>query len=248
MRAARRRAFRCAVANGSTLCVLALALLARAAAAQDEGGNVVTRGPQGYSVDASQTNVVQVLTEVGQHAGFTVEAPDSFNSPITLSLQDAPLDQLLRRVLRDENYIIVYRGGVEKTTISGEGIDKIFLLSPAAAGQPPRPAGPAGVSPLAGPGAVAKPGQPGHGGPQPPGGDLATRAAQARAAADARRAALGQPPAPGPGGVAEAPAAMAGAGGPAHMVQTPEDVQPQQPAEFAPPEAQGAEEHEDSEE
>jgi len=103
------------------ICLTALALLASVAAAQDEAGKLVSHGPQGYSVDATQTNVVQVLTEMGQHAGFTVEAPDTFNSPITLSVQDAPLDQVLRRVLRNENYIIVYRGGVQKATISGEG-------------------------------------------------------------------------------------------------------------------------------
>ena len=191
------------------ICLMALALLAGDAAAQDEGSKIVSHGPQGYSVDASQTNVVQVLTEMGQHAGFTVEAPDTFNSPITLSLQDAPLDQVLRRVLRDENYIIVYRGGVQKTTISGEGIDKIFLLSPATA-QANKPAAANGASPLAGPGAAAqRPGAPGHGAPPPPpppaGGDadIAARSARARAQAEAHRAALAENPGRagvGPGG------------------------------------------------
>ena len=92
---------------------MAFALLVRVVGAQDEGGKIVSHGPQGYSVVAAQTSVVQVLTEVGEHAGFTVDAPETFNSPITLTVQNAPLDQLLRRVLRNENYIIVYRGGVQ---------------------------------------------------------------------------------------------------------------------------------------
>jgi len=78
-----------------------------------EGSTIVRNGPLGYTVAVAQTNLVQVLTEVGEHARFTVEAPDAFNSPITLTLEDAPLDQLLPRVLRNENYIIVYRGGVQ---------------------------------------------------------------------------------------------------------------------------------------
>jgi hypothetical protein len=205
------------------ICLLALALLVRAAGAQDEGSKIVTHGPQGYSVDAAQTNVVQVLTEVGQHAGFTVEAPDSFNSPITLSLQDAPLDQLLRRVLRNENYIIVYRGGVQKATISGEAIDKIFLLSPAT-GQGPHPVA-AGASPLAGPGGQGQKRAPNA--PQPPTGvpadaDLAARSAQARAQAAARHAAAQPPqpqapqPPPGPGGLAAPP----------RVVPNPEEITP----------------------
>jgi hypothetical protein len=207
-----------------------LALLAGNVRAQDDGARIVTHGAQGYSVDVAGTNLVQVLTEVGQVAGFTVEAPDHFNSPLTLTLQDVPLDQLLRRVLRNENYIIVYRGGVQKTAISGEKIDKIFLLSQAV-NSGPAVKGPAAGSPLAGPAAQNAPGPLGRGGPPPApppppdaeeGGDAATRSARARARAEARRAALGegqpaQPGAPGaPGGMPEA----------ARMVQNPEDFTP----------------------
>ena len=175
-----------------------MALLATTAGAQDEAPRLVSHGAQGYSLDANAIPVVQVLNEVGQQAGFTVEAPEAFNSQITASLQDVPLDQLLRRVLRDENYIIVYRGGVQKTSVSGDKIDKIFLLSQAPSGGP-RP--PGNASPLAGPAAGAGPGHapvpPGRGAPPPPppgdeeGGDIATRSARARARAEARRTALG---------------------------------------------------------
>ena len=200
-----------------------MALLATTAGAQDEAPRLVNHTAQGYSLDANATPVVQVLNEVGQQAGFTVEAPDTFNSQITASLQDVPLDQLLRRVLRDENYIIVYRGGVQKTSVSGDKIDKIFLLSQAAAGGP-RP--PGGGSPLAGPGGAG----PGHappnpgmrGAPPPPpneeeGGDIATRSARARARAESRRAALGD------GQQAAAGGQMAN---PAQMVPHAEDFTP----------------------
>lgn len=201
---------------------LAAWLLATPALAQDEAPKLVSHGAQGYSLDANATPVVQVLTEVGQQAGFTVEAPETFNSQITVTLQDVPLDQLLRRVLRDENYVIVYRGGVQKTSVSGDKIDKIFLLTQAPAAGGPRPPG-GNASPLAGPGGGAGPGHappPGRGAPPPPppgdeeGGDIATHAAQARARADARRAALGDPAA-GP--------AMAN---PAQMVPHPDDFTP----------------------
>lgn len=203
-----------------------MALLHGAAHAQDDATRIVTHGAQGYSVDVAGTNLVQVLTEVGLFAGFTVEAPDHFNSPVNLTLQDVPLDQLLRRVLRNENYVIVYRGGVRKPEISGEQIDKIFLLSQAASGGGPAPKAAGAGSPLAGPGG-AQPGgaPPGRGAPPPPpppeppngdgenGGDAATRAARARARAEARRAALGEG---APGGMPEA----------ARMVHNPEDFAP----------------------
>jgi hypothetical protein len=198
-----------------------LALLATTALAQDEAPRLVNHTAQGYSLDANATPVVQVLTEVGQQAGFTVEAPDTFNSQITVSLQDVPLEQLLRRVLRDENYVIVYRGGVQKTSVSGDKIDKIFLLSQAPAGGAKPPGG---GSPLAGPGAAPGPGhgpQAMRGAPPPPppgdedGGDIATRSARARARADSRRAALGDGQ-PAAGGMAN----------PAQMVPHSEDFTP----------------------
>lgn len=214
---------------GIVLSITGWLLLATPAGAQDDAPKLVSHGAQGYSIDANATPIAQVLTEVGQQAGFTIEAPDTYNSQITVNMQDVPLDQLLRRVLRDENYIIVYRGGVQKTSVSGDKIDKIFLLTQAPAAGGPRP--PGGGSPLAGPGsgpgAGHAPGPPGgRGAPPPPppmpagdeeGGDVATRAARARARADARRAALGDQASPAAG------AAMAN---PAQMVPHPEDFTP----------------------
>jgi hypothetical protein len=230
-------------------CALALALstaLVATARAQEpppevapaEADKVVRRTPSGgYTIDAFETNIVQVLTEVGDQAGFTVQAPDNFHSPLTLSAENLPLDQLLRRVLRNENYIIVYRGGVRKTAISGDAIDKIFLLSQASSAPAPRQAGPAGASPLAGPGAKPNPrAQPAPAGAPAPGvagseGDVAARAERARARAEARRAAAQGAMPPAPPGPAPVPP-----DGTAHMVETPEDVTPPAdvPAEDAP--------------
>ncbi|HEY8518411.1 MAG TPA: hypothetical protein VIS07_23100 [Candidatus Binatia bacterium] len=200
-----------------------------------ENGRLVSRTESGYTIDAYETNLVQVLTEIGSLAGFTVEAPDNFNSPLTLSAENLPLDQLLQRVLRNENYIIVYRGGVQKTAITGEGIDKIFLLSQASSGPMPRAAAATGASPLAGPGAQparrAVPGtkaQPAAQGEQAPGeggdllSDLAARAQRARERAEARQAATGAGGAmpPAPPGPAPAPPDTA------HVVEAPEDFTP----------------------
>ena len=230
-RGARGRSVRRGLAGGLAVLSLLAVLDRGRAGAQDDAARIVTHGPQGYSVDVAGTNVVQVLTEVGQVAGFTVEAPDHFNSPLTVTMQDVPLDQVLRRVLRNENYIIVYRGGVQKTAISGEKIDKIFLLSQAAAG--PAVKGPAGGSPLAGPAAhgAAPPGRGGPPAPPPPqpppkaeeGDELAARSARARARAEARRAALGEGQAPpgGPGGMPEA----------ARKEQNPDDFTPAEGSE-----------------
>jgi hypothetical protein len=127
---------------------------------------------------------------------------------------------------------------VQKKAISGEGIDKIFLLSPAS-GQATRPvAAPAGVSPLAGPGAPP-PGAPPRGvqpqnAPSGSDADLAARAAEARARAEARRAALGQSMPPAPPG----PAPNA-----ARMVEQPGDFTPPPPndtGEIVDPDIQAA--------
>jgi hypothetical protein len=211
MRRISRVGVRARARRGLAGSLATLALFATTVGAQDEAPKLVSKGAHGYTLDANATPVMQVLNEVGQQAGFTVEAPDTFNSQITASMQDVPLDQLLRRVLRDENYIIVYRGGVQKTSVSGDKIDKIFLLTQAAAAGAPHP--PGGGSPLAGPGGAAAPGHPpgppgARGAPPPPppngadeeGDDIATRSARARARADARRAALGDQPVPGAGG------------------------------------------------
>lgn len=224
----------CVARAGALVAVVWLALVGPAAAQE---GQIVTRSDAGYTVDAFETNIVELLSQVGEHAGFTVQAPDNFSSSITLEMRDAPLDQVLHRVLRNENYIIVYRGGVQKKTISGEGIDKIFLLSQAS-GQGAKPvAAASGVSPLAGPGAQprakAQAAPPSLAGqdprvPQPPNllnprdADLARRAAEARARAEARRAALGQSMPPAPPGPAP---------GAARMVEEPGD--------FTPPDAGG---------
>jgi hypothetical protein len=208
-------------ALAGALCAIALA--AGGANAQDDAARLVSQTPQGYSLDVHAIPVVQVLIDLGQQAGFTVEAPETFNSQITASLQDAPLDQVLRRLLRDENYIIVYRGGVQKTSLSGGEIDRIVLLSQAGSGGAKPPGG---GSPLAGPGGAGHPGP--RGGLQAPplpgaapdeeGGDIATRSARARARAEARRTALAEGQSTGDGDAAQ-------------MVPQPEDFNPPPPVE-----------------
>lgn len=216
------------------LAAAAVLLCAPGAGAQeapheDESPKVVSRTTAGYSVDAYETDIVQLLSEVGTHAGFDVTAADGVRSPITLTLQDASLEELLRRVLRNENYVIVYKGGVRKSAISGDAIDRIFLLTPAS-DQSVRAGPVAGVSPLAGPGAQP-PAARGEmtGGPIPQGvgdpdmNDLAARAARARARAEARRAAReGRPEDAATAQAAEAAAAAAAA----RMVEQPEDFTP----------------------
>lgn len=176
----------------------------------------VVQTASGFSVHTQGGDLLRVLTEIGAKAGFTVvDGGHGGRQPLTVALDDAPLDTTLRRLLRGENYILVYRGGARRAEISGDDIEQIILLSPAGSA-PPAKAQPA--SPLAGPHVVSRgtaasaaahqPGVPGAAPPRrqrirgptqpnPPGEDESTEAA------------AGQPGAPnGPPPGAFGPAGM----------------------------------------
>ncbi len=164
----------------------------------------IVQGPNGFSVNVQSADLPRVLADLGQQAGFTVVDGGRADTararqPISLSLADASLEQLLRRLLRGENYLLVYRGGKRGTELSSHGIEQIILLSPTAGG----PAAAAGGSPLAGPRVASRDGRPA--GAEPP-----------RGQAGGERPHRANPPGADPD-----------TGGPTQSVETPPvDVQP----------------------
>jgi len=154
-RRAQRGLPRVAITLAASAAVAALAttslvppIVVDALAEEDGAAREVVRTTSGFSVHANSSEMPRLLSALGAEAGFTVLDTGKFQLPVTFSLDDAPLDMTLRRMLRDANFIIVYRGGKRGTEISSEGIEQIILLSPAGVGAPkPPPPG----SPLAGP-------------------------------------------------------------------------------------------------
>jgi hypothetical protein len=120
-------------------------------APHDDAPREIARTASGFSIHATAAELPRLLSALGAEAGFTVVDTGKFQLPVTVMVENVPLDMVLRRLLRGANFIIVYRSGRRGTEISAEGIDQIVLLSPAGASGSPAPAVAAAGSPLAGP-------------------------------------------------------------------------------------------------
>ncbi|HZR84234.1 MAG TPA: hypothetical protein VFD92_24260 [Candidatus Binatia bacterium] len=217
-----------AVTAAGALC-LALAIAAASGRARAEGPDDASAPPRailktgaGYSVHANNSSLPQLLTELGSEAGFTVVDSGKVHLPVTVTLDDVGLDVVLRRLLRDSNFIITYRGGKRGREISGENIDQITLLTPAGLSNPSAPPAPPanGASPLAGPQVAARGPHPGA---QPPGPGGAVPVNRPRAFNVLQQQQQVQQPLPGqhlPPGQPGAPA-MHGPGAPVAVPQVP---------------------------
>jgi hypothetical protein len=165
-----------------------------AAGAQDpppqEGQEEVTRTASGFSVRASNGSLPNILAMIGGEAGFDVLDTGKSYPNVTVAIEDQPLDSILRQLLRDANFIILYKGGGRGQAISGRGIDRIVLLTSGGHGGAAAPGQATGrTSPLAG-AQAAKPKTPLSGAapvaaPTPNLGDNPAAAVAAAAAADA---------------------------------------------------------------
>ena len=111
----------------------------------------------GFTIHAVNADLPRLLTAVGNQVGFSVVDSGHTHQPLNVWITDAPLDVTLRRLLREANYILVYREGKRSTEISDDGIDQVILLSTAGQGAAP----PGNASPLAGPQAGGHPPPPG---------------------------------------------------------------------------------------
>ncbi len=99
-----------AVLTGVVLGVLCLAAAPHPVlAAKEEPRLSVIYEPPKLTVEARGVNAVQVLQAIGAKVGFRVVDPGLARPAITLSIRGASLDDVLRTLLRAENYVLVYR-------------------------------------------------------------------------------------------------------------------------------------------
>jgi hypothetical protein len=111
------------------------------------------------SVQATDVPLVEVLRAIGGRLGFAVVESGRDSAPITLSVK-APVDEVLRRLLKTENHTILYRRDAAGAAL----IDRIVLLGRPGPAPPPERAvavpapAPAAAPPTSGaPTAVAPP-------------------------------------------------------------------------------------------
>jgi hypothetical protein len=152
------------------MCALGtLALASRGAAGEFQ---VEYQAPR-LSVTAAEASLPEVLRAIGAKVGFTVADAGGSSQPVTMSLQDAAVDDVLRQLLRTQNHTILYR-----ESASAEVVDRIVLLGPPGQGGNP-------VVASAPPAAGAA--------PRPPAAAISGNAPAAPPAADATSADADQP-------------------------------------------------------
>jgi hypothetical protein len=93
----------------------------------DEPKFVVDYDPPQLSVEAREVGLAAVLTAIGAKVGFIVVESAPSSTVVTLSIQKASLDDVLRQLLRAENHTVLYRAGGGMSAESG-AIDRIVLL------------------------------------------------------------------------------------------------------------------------
>jgi hypothetical protein len=77
------------------------------------------------SLEARGISLLRVLEEIGAKVGFVVVDYGGLDKPLTVSIQDASVEEVLEHLLRGENYAVIYEG-------QRRGIEKVFLLTSSA--------------------------------------------------------------------------------------------------------------------
>lgn len=90
----------------------------------------VSKTDAGFTVEAEQATLPQVLSAIGAKAGFAVQDSGAERPAIPLfEVRDATLESTLRQLLGTSNHVIVYRGDAGAPIADGN-VEKIILLSP----------------------------------------------------------------------------------------------------------------------
>lgn len=121
--------------------------------AADESRLFVDYDPPRLSVTARDVGLLELLGAIGAKVGFTVAEARATSPPVTITIEGAPVDDVLRQLLRTENHTILYRQGPDASA----GIDRIVLQgapgepgsTPVASAGPTAAPGPAAVAPSA---------------------------------------------------------------------------------------------------
>jgi hypothetical protein len=101
------------------------------AGAADSQAPRLSVGYQGgrLSVDAHGASLAQVLTQIGARVGFSVLDNGSSSPAVDIAIENAPVDEVLRRLLRGENHTVLYLAEGPGPSNSVR-IDRIVLLGP----------------------------------------------------------------------------------------------------------------------
>src|SRR5712691_8718673 len=111
----------------------AMALLVWASAvaqAAEPGPRVVYRAPF-ISIEARNVDLPVLLGEIGRQVGFEVVWAEMPRQPLSFEIHDATVEEVLRRLLRSEDHVIVY-GNKEGTP----RVDSIVLRGPHGPAEP----------------------------------------------------------------------------------------------------------------
>lgn len=119
----------------TVLAVLALLGTACPVAAADGGSSRldVDYRPPRLSVEASGLTLAQILSAIGSKVGFTVVDTGAPSGPVTVSIHDASVEDVLRQLLRGTNHSVLY---LEGTGPGSTPIDKVVLLGAPGVAQP----------------------------------------------------------------------------------------------------------------
>jgi hypothetical protein len=105
------------------LVFLWMVLPCSGSAAERKSDLRITYSPPRISVEARGVSLLEVLRDVSATVGFDLADNGVPDRDLTVSIQEATVEEVLRQLLRGENYGVVYR---EKDG----GISKVLLLSP----------------------------------------------------------------------------------------------------------------------
>jgi len=89
--------------------LVALLIWAPAATCAAETAPRVVYAPPLLSVEAVGVALPDLLREIGQRAGFEIVSAEVPRPPVSLKIQGATLEEVLRQLLRNEDHVIVYR-------------------------------------------------------------------------------------------------------------------------------------------
>ncbi len=114
-------------------------LVGIARAEELESGLRVEYDPPQLSVNAREVSLGAVLRAIGAKVGFSVVETAPASKFVTLSIRNASLDDVLRRLLRAENHTVLYRTGGDLSAES-DAIDRIVLSGEPSTGTAAAPA------------------------------------------------------------------------------------------------------------
>ncbi len=82
------------------------------------------------TMEVREISLLKVLREIGAKVGFSVVDMGVSRTVPSFSIKDAPLEEVLRRLLSGGSYAVFYRGEGEGKVPANGVIHKVFLLSP----------------------------------------------------------------------------------------------------------------------